>query len=75
MKEFSLLIGFIITLHITLSYQGDSKSPSSFSNPLKIFNKCISDHECKNDEYCDHTGINPIGSCKQGTKILNFIEI
>lgn len=38
-------------------------------NPLKLFNKCISDHECKPDQFCDHTGINPIGSCADGKKL------
>jgi hypothetical protein len=37
-----------------------------FSNPLKFLNKCISDHECKPTEYCDHTGINPLGKCHAG---------
>lgn len=35
-------------------------------NPLKAFGKCISDSECKSNEFCDHTGINPIGDCKIG---------
>lgn len=30
-------------------------------------NACATDSECKNeDEFCDHTGINPIGSCRLG---------
>lgn len=36
------------------------------NNPLKMLGKCISDHECEPQEYCDHNGINPIGSCKLG---------
>ena len=34
-----------------------------------IFNKCISDHECKPMEFCDHSGINPLGSCKVGKEL------
>lgn len=44
------------------------QAPSQFFNPIKFFNKCISDHECQTGEYCDHTGINPFGSCKEGKK-------
>ena len=36
------------------------------TNGLSIFGKCVTDKECKDDEFCDHTGINPIGSCAQG---------
>ena len=36
------------------------------ANPLAMLGKCISDHECEATEFCDHTGINPIGSCKIG---------
>ena len=43
-----------------------NKTSLSMQNPLKLMGKCISDHECKTHEYCDHTGINPFGSCKQG---------
>ena len=35
-------------------------------SPLKLLGKCISDHECEETEYCDHSGINPFGSCKIG---------
>lgn len=35
-------------------------------NPLKFIGKCLSDSECKKNEYCDHHGINPFGSCKAG---------
>lgn len=40
-----------------------------FANPLKIFNTCISDHQCSHNQFCDHNGINPIGSCADGKKI------
>lgn len=36
---------------------------------VSLLGKCISDHECKFNEYCDHTGINPIGSCKLGKEL------
>ncbi len=39
---------------------------SLLDNPLKMLNKCISDHECKSHEFCDHTGINPFGTCHVG---------
>ena len=26
-----------------------------------FFGKCVTDSECKEDQFCDHTGINPIG--------------
>ena len=36
-------------------------------NPLGLINTCITDSQCKkHDEFCDHTGLNPIGSCRQG---------
>lgn len=36
-------------------------------NPLGILNSCVTDSQCKkHDEFCDHTGINPIGSCRTG---------
>lgn len=38
----------------------------SNNNPLKLLGKCISDHECKPTEFCDHTGLNPFGSCRLG---------
>jgi hypothetical protein len=40
-----------------------------FGNPLKFLNKCISDHECQPTEYCDHTGINPLGKCHAGKNL------
>ena len=52
------------------SYDDDTPSivykRELFKNPLKFLNKCISDHECKKDEFCDHTGINPFGKCALG---------
>lgn len=36
-------------------------------NPLGILNTCVTDSQCKkHDEFCDHTGLNPIGECKMG---------
>jgi hypothetical protein len=29
-----------------------------------FFGKCVTDGECKEDQFCDHTGINPIGKLK-----------
>ncbi|CAF0893184.1 unnamed protein product [Brachionus calyciflorus] len=43
--------------------------PTNLINPLKFLGKCISDHECKSYEYCDHIGINPFGSCKEGREL------
>ena len=34
-----------------------------------LFNKCITDHDCKAHEFCDHTGINPFGSCRTGKEL------
>jgi len=42
-------------------------------NPIKLLGKCITDSDCAANEFCDHTGLNPIGKCqsKQETdKIL-----
>jgi hypothetical protein len=50
---------------IPIMFSRDQKS----ANPLKLFNKCISDHECKTNEYCDHSGINPIGKCTIGKEL------
>jgi len=33
---------------------------------LNMLNKCVTDKDCKQQEFCDHHGINPIGSCKVG---------
>ena len=63
MSNLTLFLLFAIS---TTQIFGFSHNLREFSNPLKLFNKCISDHECKNQEYCDHTGINPIGTCKLG---------
>lgn len=36
-------------------------------NPLNALGKCITDKDCKHhDEFCDHTGINPMGDCRKG---------
>jgi len=35
-------------------------------NPLKFLDKCITDSECKPNEYCDHKGVNPFGKCAVG---------
>lgn len=43
-----------------------SKRDLGSKSPLKFFGKCISDSECKPNEYCEHSGINPFGSCKIG---------
>ena len=49
--------------------QTEASNPLKFlgdRNPLKMLGKCVSDHECKPTEFCDHTGINPFGSCRVG---------
>jgi hypothetical protein len=44
----------------------DVKIEKERRSVLNMLNKCITDKDCKPQEYCDHHGINPIGSCKQG---------
>lgn len=39
-------------------------------NILGAINKCVSDGDCKHhDEFCDHTGINPFGTCRKGYEV------
>jgi hypothetical protein len=55
---------FIFTLIFIVSFTN-----AFLNNPMKLFNKCITDGECKPNEYCDHSGINPFGSCHMGKEI------
>ena len=54
---------FITTFLLILTV---STSVISSLNVLGLVGKCISDHECKPQEFCDHNGINPIGACRLG---------
>ena len=36
-----------------------------------FFGKCVTDSECKDDQFCDHTGINPIGIYSNRSNIVN----
>lgn len=56
--KFLILIGCLLGLYSLIG-----------ANPLKFMGKCLSDHECKTNEFCDHTGINPFGSCKVGKEV------
>lgn len=39
-------------------------------NPLDVLKTCLTDSQCKeHEEFCDHTGINPIGSCRVGYEL------
>jgi hypothetical protein len=58
MNYFIVILAFFLTLC--------SISSGFLNNPLKMLNKCISDKECKPLEYCEHSGINPFGSCHPG---------
>ncbi len=42
----------------------------SSQNPLKLLGKCISDSECEANEFCDHTGLNPIGKCQSNLQSI-----
>lgn len=63
MRKFILNIIILIIINISVN---DASFANLFQHPIKLLNKCISDHECGNNEYCDHVGVNPIGSCHQG---------
>ena len=76
MKFFIVIFVIILPFVVCNEEQPEKKVTKSVVNsilknpfkdsPLKIIGKCISDHDCKQHEYCDHTGINPFGSCKDG---------
>lgn len=51
---------------LALSLISNVRALLDLKNPLELFNKCISDHECKPAQFCDHNGVNPIGSCVPG---------
>jgi hypothetical protein len=69
-RYLTLFIIFLVFIRTNTAgnYKEDFKivRRSLINNPFKLLGKCISDHECKPIEYCDHNGINPIGSCKVG---------
>ncbi|RMZ97625.1 hypothetical protein BpHYR1_021969 [Brachionus plicatilis] len=62
---------FFILLNIIclIAHSSGLSELKEFGNPLKLFNTCISDHQCEHNEFCDHNGINPIGSCTEGKKL------
>ncbi len=43
-----------------------SLSVVSSLDVLSLANKCVTDSQCKSEEFCDHTGLNPVGSCRHG---------
>ena len=60
-----LLISLLVLLTSVYGSNGRNSKRSVLSfNPLK--GHCLTDKDCKQHEYCDHTGLNPIGSCKAG---------
>jgi hypothetical protein len=60
---------FFVTVLVVLIGYVYLHSDQVRANPLKLFGKCVGDNECKTHEFCDHTGINPIGSCKVGKEV------
>ena len=57
---------FIIILPLVVCFNHNYYLARELGNPLKFLGKCLQDKECKPIEYCEHQGINPIGSCKIG---------
>lgn len=56
-----------ITLISSLIILGNIILQTESINPFGVLKTCITDSQCKNHEdFCDHTGINPIGTCRAG---------
>ena len=75
MKYYVLLLALIVP--IIFAESSDSFSDDDLlelverdfaaNNPLKFLGKCLTDSECKQQEYCDHHRFG-IGECKIGIK-------
>jgi hypothetical protein len=63
-----ILLIFLLSLSFTTVKPYSWYDQREIKNPLKLFGKCVSDHECEFNQYCDHTGINPVGACKIGAE-------
>ncbi len=64
----SNIIVLVLFVCLAISVNGDSVDDfleARSLNPFKMLG-CIKDKDCKSNEYCDHTGINPVGKCAVG---------
>jgi hypothetical protein len=53
----------IILILINIAYLA-----SSLNTRRELFGKCLTDSNCKSNEYCDQDFPNPLGECKTGKK-------
>lgn len=73
MKRIILCLALVVSLLVVNSFEQEFDDYDDYDNYEEEkrafvelyrrglpFNKCISDHECKGNQYCDHTGINPV---------------
>ena len=71
-----ILCIFLISISLNVAsifsyedYDEDIISADLVRSRRFLMGKCVSDHECQPFEYCDHSGINPIGKCTPGKEL------